>query len=85
MQISYGNIASKSFYISRAVSNFHGAEFEIWAGLRSVDSTEKKQALKYFLGQFFHVFMGTTKLSVILKYEANNVMISSLYQGRHRG
>ena len=32
----------KSLYISRAVSNFYGAEIEIWAGFGSVGITEKK-------------------------------------------
>ena len=31
----------KSLYISRTVSNFYGAEIEIWAGFGPVGNTEK--------------------------------------------
>ena len=33
-------LQAKSLYVSRTVSNFHGTEFEIWAGFGPVDSTE---------------------------------------------
>ena len=35
-------IQAKSLYISRAESNFHGTEIEIWAGFGPVGNTEKK-------------------------------------------
>ena len=38
--IMLGWLVPKSLYISRATSNFHGTEFEIWAGFGPVGSTE---------------------------------------------
>ena len=35
-------VYSKSLYISRVVSDFHGTEFVIWADFGPVGSTEKK-------------------------------------------
>ena len=41
-------VQAKSLYISHAVSNLNGTEFEIWAGFGPVGSTEKNNwAVKY--------------------------------------
>ena len=49
---------AKSLYISRAVSKFHGTEFQIWAGSGHVGSTEKKigPITSNFCGRFFFMF-----------------------------
>ena len=51
-------------YISRALSYFYEAEFEIWAGLGPAGSIENfcNFAMKYptFEGVFFHIFMDKT-------------------------
>ena len=49
-------IHPKSFYVSRAVSNFHVTEIEIWAGFGPVGSTEKKiePIMSNFLGRFLN-------------------------------
>ena len=43
--------------MSHAVSNFHGTEFEIWAGLRPVGSTEEKIWADYGATFESHFFM----------------------------
>ena len=48
-------IVSKLLYKSLAVSNFHGREFEIWAGFWPVGSNEKNWSdYEQRLRVFFH-------------------------------
>jgi hypothetical protein len=68
---------AKSLYISRAVSKFHGTEFQIWAGSGHVGSTEKKNWANYeqFLWAFFfHVFMSKKN-----KFEYGSVRTKKLH------
>ena len=49
------------------MSNFHGTEFEIWAGFGTVFCTGKKIFWANFdqlLRAFFHVFMGKKEINI---------------------
>ena len=61
----------KSLYISRAVRHFYETEYEIWAGLGPVDSTENfnlGHKVCYFWRQFCYVFMGKKDIKKFKKY-----------------
>ena len=73
------NLYSKSLYISCAVSNFYGKEFEIWVGFGLVGSTEIQGSFYMLLCAFFkNIIVSALKCRIKWKWKHHNMILWNL-------